>query len=103
MTHTAYRDDELRELEPLFVEARKAWRILTEHAMKTNPKGHGSIICGDGIAVNYLPPRCRKSVEKIVVSPIGQGCGYYEPYKDFIVGFLKEHGVECHYAYGRMD
>jgi len=101
--HKNYRRKDLEKFVPFFNEAQQTWREKTVAHVKKHGDT-GTCIIGDGIFVNYIPPRCRKAKPLKVVSPQGaQGSYNYEQFKDEIMEYLRREGVDCYYRWGRMD
>lgn len=100
--YPVYRDTDLELIAPTVNEAKKLWKDLQDEKFKKDGDT-GSCILGAGISVNYLGPRKRKAVRKLLFGPSYQGCGTFEPSVEQVVQFLKEKGVEAYYFAGRMD
>lgn len=104
----AYQDADLEDigLQQILGEAKRDWadRIATYVHQHGDV---GSCVLGAGIAVWYLPPRCRKPRKKVIINPHVivpyQGSVTWEVSANIIVDYLKKNGIECWFEYGRMD
>lgn len=99
----AYKKKDLEKFQKVIQIAQDLWKAKTVAYVKEHGD-KGSAVIGDGIFVDYIPPGCRKPRPLKIVSPAGaQGCGNYEQFKDEIIKYLKDSGLNCYYLYGTMD
>lgn len=88
--------------------AREAW---SKRAKETYEKDgdRGSVIMGDGITVQVIPPRCRKLVNVMIIPSRDvswcQGSLHYEAHINVPLMILRTQypSVKFAYNYGRMD
>jgi hypothetical protein len=91
--HLVMTDDDLAHAQPLIIKAAGLWA--------RDYRDTGAVVIGSGVAVLYLPPRCRNPVDRVIIEPPGQGDGsdsVNTPLK-----FLNRHGVPCFWECGRRD
>ena len=96
MTH--YRDKDLKK----FASAIATARAMAE---EDRPKYHdqGTCVLGAGIAIYYIPPRCRKAVRDILIGQHFQGNVGSWNVAQRALAYLKEQGLDCFWYDGRMD
>lgn len=93
----AMSDLDLKKAAPIFAEAAAMWERDGTNADRTS----GSVVIGSGIGVLYLPPRCRKPREHIVIpSPFQSDGGGSIRHP---LNYLARHGIAAFHVYGRMD
>lgn len=67
----------------------------------------GSCVCGAGISIDFIAPRCTVAKPKIIITAASvspaQGCGAFEPYAQPVLDYLRANGIDAHYEYGKMD
>lgn len=67
----------------------------------------GTCVIGAGIAVKYLPPRCRNAEDRIIIQALdvagSDGASVWEESVKDVVEFLKPVFPSVFYACGRMD
>ena len=91
--HLVLRDEDLARAAPLIREAAELWR--------RDYRDEGAGVTGAGVAVLYLPPRCRKPVDHVIIEPPGQGDGSGSVRTP--INYLSRHGVPCFFECGRRD
>jgi hypothetical protein len=87
-------------------EAKKLWNEAARIEFEKHGDTGSCIVC-DGIQVEFLPPRCRKPIRLTIIPSREvawcQGSLHYEATKQVALDYLKQHGIDCFYNYGRMD
>ena len=100
-----YREADLQQHIQDILDARKLWaQRCAEYVVKHGDVG--TCVTGAGIAVDYLPPRRRKSVEKTILrvpDTAAQGSCTWEASVPEVIEFLRARGIEAHYKCGWMD
>lgn len=101
-----YRPEDLAKLQNVIWNARDKWRALCEKNLK-NFGDTGTIVMGAGIAISYIPPRCRYARSHIIIHANEvsrcQGALNWETNISSILDFLRANGVDAYYEPGRMD
>lgn len=104
MTKT-YCDRDLEAAKQTILSALKLWTQRCAVYMEMNGD-RGSCVLGAGIAVNYIPRRCRTPRNHIII-PVphtaGQGSLTWECAVEEVLRFLDERGIEAFYEPGHMD
>ena len=103
---TAYQGEDLKEWEPVISEATEKWRSRCKaHADAKKPDG--TCVLGAGFSVYFIPPKCRKPVEKMIIfaSSVAhnQDSLNWEESKTDIEEFIRSKGLDVHYKWGNMD
>jgi hypothetical protein len=87
-------------------EAKKLWLEASKKEFELHGDT-GSCIMGDGIQIYFIPPRCRKPQTLFIIRShevaFCQGSLHYEKTYKVAIDYLKQHGIDCFYNYGRMD
>jgi hypothetical protein len=102
-----YRDKDMRtpEWRAAITEATALWSRLCEEFYAAHGDG-GSCVLGAGIAVRYLPPRCRNNTLEIVIHDYqgfrSQSCAVHEATKMEVIIFLASKGIEAVWDAGHM-
>lgn len=85
--------EDLVRAQPLISCAAALW--LRDYA------DGGSVVIGSGIGVLYLPPRCRKPREHLIIPSPGLGDGGRSIRTP--LNYLARNGIAAFQIYGRMD
>jgi len=85
-------DEDLAKAAPLFEQALRLWQ-------RYGVEG-GSCVLGAGIAVLYLPPRCRKPVERVVIPSPWQVD--VSRTVSMVLKYLALHGIPAFHEPGRV-
>lgn len=105
-TVNAYQKQDLMKgaIQSVIKMARNLWNTRTQEYVKENGD-IGTCVLGAGITVWYIPPRCRRPRELMIIpSPAcAQGSVCWEHSKDEVMEYLKKYGIETNYEWGRMD
>ncbi len=95
----SYKDKDIcqADFQAAIAEARKLWsRLCAEYSAFVGGDG-GSFTSGAGIAVNYIPPRCRNHQTKNVIEDYeafrSQQCGVHEATRDEVIAHLSQKGI----------
>lgn len=100
-----YRNADLKENATYIAQAAELWsKRCAEYMCRRGDRG--SCVLGAGIAVNYRPPRCRKSIRQTIIGvpyTAGQGSLTWEDSVEEIINFLAIRGIESFYEPGHMD
>ena len=93
----ALQSEDIERAAPLFREAEKLWeRDATEF-----DRHRGTAVLGAGIGVLYLPARCRKARELLVIPSPFQSDGGGSVRTP--LNFLARNGIAAFHIYGRTD
>lgn len=85
--------EDIDRARALFQKAEELWR--------RGCRDEGSACLGAGIAVLWLPPRCRKPQVKIVIPSPVQGDGSRSVH--IPINYLCRNGIAAFLEYGRAD
>jgi hypothetical protein len=102
---SVYQDSDL--LGNPFIECAKTmWRDRCQAYLDKNGD-QGSCVLGAGITVEYLGPHCRTPKRRMII-PVwevcrAQGSLVWEDSEKEILEYLRDHGIDAHYAAGNMD
>ena len=95
----SYKDKDItaEDFQAAIAEAKVLWaRLCTEYSAFINGDG-GSFTSGAGIAVNYIPPRCRNHQTKNIIEDYeafrSQQCAVHEATRDEVVAHLSRKGI----------
>lgn len=103
-----YRDRDFEDVrfQDILRTAGDLWKMKIEAYVQAHGE-RGCCVLGAGIAVHYVPKRCRNPRMRIVINPhqicMYQGSVVWEASADSIVDHLKAQGIDCWFEYGRMD
>lgn len=89
----AMQDDDLMLAGSLIRRAFELW--------KKNYKDIGPVTHSSGIAVLFLPKRCRKPIKHIIIPSPGQGNGSDSAYLP--MNLLHQYGIPCFFEEGVLD
>jgi hypothetical protein len=102
----SYKDKDISaaEFQAALVEARALWsRLCADYAAFIGGDG-GSFTSGAGIAVNYVPPRCRNHQTKNVIEDYeafrSQQCAVHEATRDEVIAHLSRKGIISYWNCG---
>lgn len=95
----SYKDKDISQadFQAAIAEARALWtRLCAEYSAFIGGDG-GSFTSGAGIAVNYIPPRCRNHQTKNVIEDYeafaSQQCAVHEATRDEVIAHLSRKGI----------
>lgn len=88
-----YQEVDLPAMAPLIAQAAMMWQRAY--------KDEGAVVIGSGIAIPFLPPRCKYSRDKVIIQPFGQGDG--KASVKIPINYLSRHGIACYWECGRRD
>lgn len=101
-----YKTKELEQFKSLIEQAKTMWIDLAQKEFQSKGDS-GCCVIGAGLEVYVLPPRCKhpQSLQLISFNEVSpcQGESAVQNTSKQIVEFLKQHGLETRYNYGRMD
>ncbi len=67
----------------------------------------GSCVCGAGIVIDYIAPRCRIAKDKMIISSRDvmqcQGSLNWERGQNEVVKFLNDNGIKASFRWGWLD
>lgn len=98
------RDIAAADFQSAIFEAKELWtRLCQEYSAFIGSDG-GSFTSGAGIAVDYVPPRCRNSKTKNVIEDYeafpSQRCAVHEATRDEVIAFLSRKGIVSYWNCG---
>lgn len=103
-----YTDETLasEDFKRVTAAARELWsKRCKEHYEKNGDVG--SCVLGAGITVDYMPPRHRTPVRKMIISQHdvarAQGSINWESSQKEIVKYFEDRGFPVHFAWGNLD
>lgn len=93
-----YKKEDLKILEPIIsLVLIKMDKYIIENGLRDG----GTCVMGEGLDIDYLPPRCRKPIRLQIIRQPFQGNNFKA--LDYARKLLKESGINVYYNHGRMD